>query len=132
MSWEQKELLRRNKKRLFLTGFYWSNKAFFFWKKTNLTLLFILFWKFWENLKLFLIPQSCLWKIEPHRQSLGSRRSSIKNVLKNCTKLTFIDKFAVWIAPNLLTHILPMLHFCTPWKRQKTFSFFMFSRGTEM
>ena len=33
---------------------------------------------------------------------------------------------------NPLTHIVPMLHFCTPWKRQKTKGFLMFSGGTEM
>ena len=31
-----------------------------------------------------------------------------------------------------LTHILPMLHFCTPWKRLKTFGFLTFSGGTKM
>ena len=32
----------------------------------------------------------------------------------------------------LLTHILPMLHFCTPWKRPKTEGFLTLSGGTEM
>ena len=31
-----------------------------------------------------------------------------------------------------LTHILPMLHFCTPWKRQKIFGFLTFVGGTEI
>ena len=31
-----------------------------------------------------------------------------------------------------LTHFSPMLHFYTPWKRQKTFDFLMFSGGIEI
>ena len=33
---------------------------------------------------------------------------------------------------NILTDILPMLHFCTPWKHQKTEDFLTFSGDTEM
>ena len=31
-----------------------------------------------------------------------------------------------------LTYFSPMLHFYTPWKRQKTFGLVMFSEDTEM
>ena len=31
-----------------------------------------------------------------------------------------------------LTHFSPVPHFYTPWKRQKTFGFLMFSEGIEM
>ena len=32
----------------------------------------------------------------------------------------------------MLTHFDPMLHFYTPWKRQKTIGFLTFSGGIEM
>ena len=34
--------------------------------------------------------------------------------------------------PAILTHFSPVSHFYTPWKRQKTFGFLMFSGGIEM
>ena len=33
---------------------------------------------------------------------------------------------------NSLTYFSPVSHFCTPWKRQKTFGFLTFSGGIEM
>ena len=40
--------------------------------------------------------------------------------------------FFLRLPQAILTHILPMLPFCTPGKRQKTFGFLTFSGGTEM
>ena len=51
-------------------------------------------------------------------------------------KIFFLKYFYHWFnnvpSQSTLTHILPMLHFCTPWKRQKTEGFLTFSAGTEM
>ena len=41
-------------------------------------------------------------------------------------KITFVENEKII---HSLTHILPMLHFCTSWKRQKTFDFLTFSGG---
>ena len=41
--------------------------------------------------------------------------------------LYMFDVFGIY-----LTHFSPVSHFCTPWKRQKTFGFLTFSRGIEM
>ena len=39
---------------------------------------------------------------------------------------------AGWFIVLWLNHFKPMLHFCTSWKRQKTFDFRRFSGGIEM
>ena len=47
-----------------------------------------------------------------------------------------VDSCSMWLCHTCvslcLTHILPMLHFCTPRKSQKTKGFLTFSVGTEM
>ena len=42
-------------------------------------------------------------------------------------------RFSVfWEYHETLTHLSPMSHFCTPWKRQKTKGFLTFSGGIEI
>ena len=60
---------------------------------------------------------------------------SIENFVLDISILSLYMELAYYKYPlclSLLTHFSPVSHFCTPWKRQKTFGFLTFSGGIEI
>ena len=79
-------------------------------------------------------------------EKVSANQARIFKLLWNCTKIidkfwilallqyaTFILDFAciTFLRQTLLTHFMPLVSFYTTWKRQKTYSFLMFSGGVE-
>ena len=75
------------------------------------------------NLHLFLNQN--IAKPYSQRKAIGS--NFWNTFWKTLSQRTFSGTTSI-----ILSHILPMSHFCTPWKRQKTEGFLTFSGGTEM
>ena len=64
---------------------------------------------------------SVLTTVNGKEKSIEDLNGKIQSLLITDTDLT-----------DELTHFSPVSHFCTPWKRQKTFGFLTFSGGIEM
>ena len=71
-----------------------------------------------------------VWR-ELERKGVSYNRTTEFSLRTMRSHYYYLDKL-VWSITNwFLSHFMPLVYFCTPWKHQKTTGFLMFSGDTE-